>query len=277
MNDSVSEATASEQSSVETSVSTALTEKPDFLNEKFWPDGGGEPLSILENLSQSYAELETRIRSKEEDISDRLKSEIENSMFEGVPTEASQNNLSLPEDFGLEINTEDPLLDDFRQFAHQHKLSQDVGSGIFQLYGNSMKAALPDPEAEKKLIGEDFDGRMSRMEASFKANLDPEDYEAVSSMQLTAKSFRAMEKLASMLAPGGVNHSDFDGGSLPLGDQDAAQLRSKIDELQGSDAYWGQSSNPAEIDRVRNEVGRLQEQLSGGRQRRRQMDGSLGG
>ena len=277
MNDSVSDATASEESSSEESISTMLTERPDFLNEKFWPDGGGEPLSILENLSQSYAELETRIRSKEEDISDRLRSEIENSMFEGVPTEASQYNVSLPEDVGFELQEGDPLVDEFKQFAHQHKLSQDVVDGIFSIYGNSKKSSIPNYEEEKKKIGEDFAGRFSRMEATFKANLTPEEYEAVSNVSMDANMFKFMEGYATMIATGGVNHSDFDGGSPPLGDQDAVQLRSKIDELQGSDAYWGQSSNPAEIDRVRNEVGRLQEQLSGGRQRRRQMDGSLGG
>jgi hypothetical protein len=240
-----------------------MLERPDFLPEKFWTeDSAGDPLKVLQTVSASYSELEQRQRTKEEDLRGLIEKELQEKSIEGVPATPADYVLSFPEELGIELQDDGVVIQEFRSFAHEKNLPQDVTNEILAFYGKAIMDTMPNEEAEKKLIGDDFDGRLSRMSLTLEKHLSPEDFTASKSLFMDAATFKMMETVAKVMSTGGSNHSEFDGGDPPMSDTDTAAIKTKIDELQSSDAYWGKGGNATEADRIRKEVGQLHDQLA---------------
>ena len=102
-------------------------ERPDWLPEKF---------DRPEELANSYSELERAFYSRKEDLRNQIVSELNDQAVKDAPISPAdyELNFEAPDGMEYQINDEDPMLDWFRQTAHNYGLSQKEFDGLMNEY-----------------------------------------------------------------------------------------------------------------------------------------------
>ena len=214
---------ASESKRLETPAAPA--ERPDYVPEKFWKDGKLDAEAAL----KSYGELETKLRTKTEDLLTQIKSEAR----AGVPEtpdkyEVKLENPPIPAD-QLEKH---PAFEWWRSTAHAMGVPQEkFNEGVGQLMGILTQG--PDLEAETKKLGENADTRIAAVSTWARSTFtSPEEFAAVQLLGTSAAGIKVLERLMGSSAPS---------TSQDLAPAAPVMTPAKLRSMQADPRYWDQA------------------------------------
>jgi hypothetical protein len=139
--------------------------------------------------------------SKYKSVADQAKAyaglESKLGSFTGAPTDGYKIEMpeGVPEDA---LNSEDPLLVNFNEWAKEAGLSQEKHTELMGIYVNGMMEAQPSIEDEMQRMGKDAPQRINDFTSWAKANFNEGEFEVMQGLATTADGFGILEKMRSM-------------------------------------------------------------------------------
>jgi len=136
-------------------VDAAASIRPDWLPEKFWV----EDKPAFDLLAKSYSELETKFRTKDDDLRNALIDELSAEAINGRPE--SPEKYELPEIEGIDVQemAAHPLTKWWSEFAHDNAFDQDTFKVGIQNYLQAKMAEIPNYDNEMKALGDNAKAR----------------------------------------------------------------------------------------------------------------------
>ena len=96
--------------------------------------------------------------------------------FTGAPKDGKYD-AKLPEDIGVTIVADHPLVNEFTKWAAENQLSQVGYSTLLGMLGQYEASQLPNMEVIKTQVGENADARITAVGQWAKANMKPEEFQ----------------------------------------------------------------------------------------------------
>lgn len=189
------------------------------------PEAAPDPLAALpekfksiDDLVESYSNLETKIGAKEEAFRDQFMKEMEEQAYANRP--ADVGDYVLPDSIDDELATDNPLLQWWANTAFENGYSQDEFAEGIEMYVNAVTADIPDYDSEVEKLGDNANARTEA--ASLFANqFFPEDMlPAVERMCETAEGIMVLEHVMEALKEGGPSN-----GAVEVSRETEADLR----------------------------------------------------
>lgn len=113
----------------------------------------------VEEQAKAYSSLESRFGS-----------------FTGAPKDGKYAEYKAPENLGVELVSDHPLLADFDKWAATKQLNQEGRNELLTMLMQYEASNLPDANAQKALLGPNADARLTAVDAWGRANLDATGY-----------------------------------------------------------------------------------------------------
>lgn len=235
MNDQVNQDTtpvSSDGAPVNPQITDSVTqvERPEWLPEKFWVDG--QP--AYDKLAQSYGELE-KMRGN---MKDSLTQEIEAQRLAARPE--SPDAYTLPQDERLddELMSSSPVVQWWRQFAHEQGYGQEQFETAIKAYAETQISQVEQGyQEELKKLGENANVRIEAVQLWANNFFDQGEIEAISAACTTADGVAAMEKIMEKLkGTGNVDPAVFE--------KKPEVTRADIEKMMQDKRYW----HPADRD-----------------------------
>jgi hypothetical protein len=169
--------------------------RPDWLPEKFWV----EDKANWENLAKSYGELETKFRSKEDDLKSKLIDELAAEAYNNRPESADL--YAIPEVEGIQIEevANHPLTKWWSEFSYENGFDQETFQTGIQTYIDSKMAEMPNYEVEMGKLGENAKVRTEAIGMWVSKNFNPEEQKSLERICTTAEGVATVEKMMSMI------------------------------------------------------------------------------
>jgi hypothetical protein len=213
-----------------------VSDRPDWLPEKF---------DRPEELANSYSELERAFYSRKEDLRNQIVNELNSEAVSSAPISPADYdvNINSPEGVDISIAEDDPMLDWFRNTAHNYGLSQDEFNGLINEWAVMDQSRGPDWNVESEALGEHAERRLERVDSWANTNLSDSAYEAFANVPASSGMVQLFEELMELNGQpkfNMVSESDF-------------QERLSLDDLrsmQNDPKYW-KEKDPAFIAKVR--------------------------
>jgi len=189
------------------------------------PEAAPDPLAALpekfksiDDLVESYSNLESKIGAKEETFRDQFMKEMEEQAYANRPE--SVGDYVLPDSIDDEMATDNPLLQWWANQAFENGYSQDEFAEGIDMYVNAINADVPDYDAEVQKLGDNANARTEA--ASLFANqFFPEQMlGAVERMCETAEGIMVVEHIMEALKEGGPSN-----GAVEVSRETEADLR----------------------------------------------------
>nr|BAR34316.1 conserved protein of unknown function [uncultured Mediterranean phage uvMED] len=189
------------------------------------PEAAPDPLAALpekfksiDDLVESYSNLETKIGAKEETFRDQFMKEMEEQAYANRPE--SVGDYVLPDSIDDELATDNPLLQWWANTAFENGYSQDEFAEGIEMYVSALNSDVPDYDAEVEKLGDNANARTEA--ASLFANqFFPEDMlPAVERMCETAEGIMVLEHVMDALREGGPSN-----GAVEVSRETEADLR----------------------------------------------------
>ena len=218
---------------------TSAAERPEWLPEKFWGEGGPN----VENLAKSYAELE---RQRGASL-DELKSQWEQERLAVRPESADKYELPKIEALDAEELATSPIVSAWRAIAHEAGLDQTgFEKGIAGYVEAEVARLEAQAAAELAALGDNAKVRTGAVSAWAQQTFtDPAEFQAVQQIATTAAGVKVLEKVMRMTASGGDDASAFE--AQAANEETLADIR----KLMDSRAYWDpKQRDPAIVRRV---------------------------
>jgi len=135
--------------------------------------------------------------SKYKSIADQAKAytglEAKLGGFTGAPDEYES---SMPEGIEGELNTDDPMLETFTQWAKDNQLNQEAFTSLQHMFiQNQYDNQGSNVESELAALGDNAKSRLQNISDFAKANLSEDEYEGILDATTTAKGVKAVEAL----------------------------------------------------------------------------------
>ena len=194
-------------------------------NPMLEPEAAPDPLAALpekfkslEDMVESYSNLESKIGAKEETFRDQFMKEMEEQAYANRPE--SVGDYVLPDSIDDEMATDNPLLQWWANTAFENGYSQDEFAEGIEMYVNAVNADVPDYDAEVEKLG---DNASARTEAAslFANQFFPEEMlGAVERMCETAEGIMVVEHIMDALKEGGPSN-----GAVEVSRETEADLR----------------------------------------------------
>lgn len=219
-------------------VSNDPVPRPEYLPEKFWNADTNSP--NIEGMAKSYSELEKKFSQRASSLKEELQAEMMSERKEGVPESAEGYEFTapeipnMPEGWDVEMQNDDPMLNWWRETAHQQGMSQEQFQDGINKYFDLHFGSLPDREGELKHLGENAQARIDRVDMWLNKNLDENEYNAIADFAVTADAIQVLEKIIG-IQQSEPSLSDF-GGEPSMGDTSEDKLRAMMDDPR----YWKQ-------------------------------------
>jgi len=174
---------------------TNVEGRPEWLPEKFWV----EDKPNYENLAKSYGELETKFRSKEDDLRSQLIDELAAEAYNNRPE--SPDLYAIPEVEGIQIEevANHPLTKWWSEFSYENGFDQETFQTGIQTYIESKMAEMPNYEAEMQKLGENAKARTEAIGLWVGKNFSPEEQKSLERICTTAEGVATVEKLMNMI------------------------------------------------------------------------------
>ena len=218
--EAVTEEAATEETSQQEEQSS---ERPEWLPEKF---------NSPEDMAKSYTSLSTKLGEKEEEVRERLMSELSEQASEGVP--ASVGDYELPDYLNEEEAIESETLKSWADHCFENGYTHDEFKKGIDMYMSAFPNET-DLEAESQRLGDNSESRIEA--ASLFANkfFPEETIPAIERMFESAEGVVAMEAIMEALKDSSVS--------------DQTNIASnfneiELQEMQKDERYW----NPAKRD-----------------------------
>ena len=206
--------------------------RPEWLPEKF---------NSPEDLADSYANLESKIGQKEEELRQSFMEEMQAEAFADRPAEVG--DYLLPEIIDEEEAVDNELLNWWADHSFENGYSQDEFQKGIEMFYEATNDGY-DPESEMSQLG---DNAQERVEAVglFVENQFPEEVRgAIDELCSTAEGIRAVEIIMD-----GLKENTVAGNSQPT----ALLNEDKLKEMMNDPRYWNVSKrDPAFISQVDN-------------------------
>jgi len=163
-----------------------------------------EKFKSLEDMVESYSNLESKIGAKEETFRDQFMKEMEEQAYANRPAEVG--DYVLPDSIDDELATDNALLQWWANTAFENGYSQEEFAEGVEMYVNAVSADIPDYDAEVEKLGDNANARTEA--ASLFANqFFPEDMlPAVERMCETAEGIMVLEHVMDALKEGGPSN-----------------------------------------------------------------------
>lgn len=163
-----------------------------------------EKFKSLDDLVESYSNLESKIGAKEETFRDQFMKEMEEQAYANRPAEVG--DYVLPDSIDDELATDNALLQWWANTAFENGYSQEEFAEGVEMYVNAVSADIPDYDAEVEKLGDNANARTEA--ASLFANqFFPEDMlPAVERMCETAEGIMVLEHVMDALKEGGPSN-----------------------------------------------------------------------
>lgn len=194
-------------------------------NPMLEPEAAPDPLSALpekfksiEDMVESYSNLESKIGAKEETFREQFMKEMEEQAYANRP--ADVGDYVLPDSIDDEMATDNPLLQWWANTAFENGYSQDEFAEGIEMYVNAINADVPDYDAELEKLG---DNASARTEAAslFANQFFPEEMlGAVERMCETAEGIMVLEHVMEAMREGGPSN-----GAVEVSRETEADLR----------------------------------------------------
>lgn len=189
------------------------------------PEAAPDPLAALpekfkslDDLVESYSNLESKIGAKEETFRDQFMKEMEEQAYANRPE--SVGDYVLPDSIDDDMATDNPLLQWWANQAFENGYSQDEFAEGIEMYVNAVNADVPDYDAEIEKLG---DNASARTEAAslFANQFFPEEMlGAVERMCETAEGIMVLEHVMEAMREGGPSN-----GAVEVSRETEADLR----------------------------------------------------
>ena len=180
-------------------------------NPMLEPEAAPDPLAALpekfksiEDMVESYSNLESKIGAKEETFRNQFMKEMEEQAYANRPE--SVGDYVLPDSIDDEMATDNPLLQWWANTAFENGYSQDEFAEGIEMYVNAINADVPDYDAELEKLG---DNASARTEAAslFANQFFPEEMlGAVERMCETAEGIMVLEHVMEAMREGGPSN-----------------------------------------------------------------------
>ena len=192
------------------------------------PEAAPDPLAALpekfksiDDLVESYSNLESKIGAKEETFRDQFMKEMEEQAYANRP--ADVGDYVLPDSIDDEMATDNDLLQWWAKTAFENGYSQDEFAEGVEMYAQAINADVPDYDAEVAKLG---DNASARTEAAslFANQFFPEEMlGAVERMCETAEGIMVLEHVMEAMREGGPSN-----GAVEVSRETEADLRQKM-------------------------------------------------
>lgn len=110
---------------------------------------------------------------------------------------------------GVEIDTDDPLIETAMEYAKKMNMSQDGFNELINLYGETMIAeqmALEEYKQDQlKALGGNAESRLNNLNNWANKNLSPELYQNFQGLATSADAVQTLERLVAMTRPAAIN------------------------------------------------------------------------
>lgn len=197
-------------------------------NPMLEPEAAPDPLAALpekfksvEDMVESYSNLESKIGAKEETFRDQFMKEMEEQAYANRP--ADVGDYVLPDSIDDEMATDNPLLQWWAKTAFENGYSQDEFAEGIDMYAQAINADVPDFDAELAKLGDNANARTEA--ASLFANqfFPDEMLGAVERMCETAEGIMVLEHVMEAMREGGPSN-----GAVEVSRETEADLRQKM-------------------------------------------------
>lgn len=196
----MSEETLLNEEVAETTTEEAIeaTETPTdgwFLNEEVKGEGDvpewfkSDKYKSVAEQAKAYAGLESKLGA-----------------FTGAPKDGYE--VELPEGVDIELDSEDPMLVNFNDWAKEAGLSQEAHTKLMSIYVNGILEAQPSIEEEMKRMGKDASRRINDFTVWAKTVFNPDEFEVLEGLATTASGFGVLEKMRGMMRDFQISTSD---------------------------------------------------------------------
>ena len=192
------------------------------------PEAAPDPLAALpekfksiDDLVESYSNLESKIGAKEETFRDQFMKEMEEQAYANRP--ADVGDYVLPDSIDDETATDNDLLQWWAKTAFENGYSQDEFAEGIEMYAQAINADVPDYDAEVAKLGDNVSARTEA--ASLFANqfFPDEMLGAVERMCETAEGIMVLEHVMEAMREGGPSN-----GAIEVSRETEADLRQKM-------------------------------------------------
>jgi len=212
------------------------TERPDWLPQKF---------DRPEELANSYQELERAFYTRKEELRNQIVGELNEEASSNAPISPAdyELNFQAPEGIEYSVADDDPMVDWFRETAHNYGLSQDEFNGLMNEYIQVDAQRGPNWTVESEQLGEYAEKRLERVDGWANQNLSDKAYQVFANVPASAGMVELFEELMELNGQpqfNMVSESEF-------------QEQLSIDDLrsmQNDPKYW-KEKDPAFIAKVR--------------------------
>jgi hypothetical protein len=162
-------------------------EKPEWFK--------GDKYSSIADQAKAYTDLESKFGS-----------------FTGSPEEFEINLSEELKEKGIEISSDDVLMEEARTFAKEANMSQKGFDDMINLYAMAKVAEGEAMEAHKqeelKALGNNAQTRIDNLNSWAQSNLPEDMMEGFQSMAMSAAAVQTLEKLVAMTRNAPVNAND---------------------------------------------------------------------
>lgn len=237
------------EASVETEASTAevqasgVQEQPQEVSSK--PDWLPEKFERPEELANSYRELERKFYQRKDELREQIVSELNQEAISAAPISPGDYEVQFNAPEGLEytVRDDDPMVDWFRNKAHNYGLSQDEFNEIINEYAALDSNRGPDWNVESEILGEYAEKRLERVDSWAHKSLSDEAYSAFANIRASASMVQLFEELMEL------NGQPQFTMTSPTEFQERISLED-LRSMQNDPKYW-RDKDPAFISKVR--------------------------
>ncbi len=172
-----------------------VTNKPDYIQDKFW-DKDGSKVNV-ESLASSYNALEKKFSQKVEDLTKTIKSDLDTEKTTNAPQEYK---LNIPDVGPTKINVDKDMeiVQWWEQTAKTNHFTQDQYDQGVKAFVEHASKNLPNPELEMQKLGDNGKARVEAADLWSKKHLSPDAYTAVQRVATTAEGVKAVEELMKL-------------------------------------------------------------------------------
>jgi len=212
--------------------------RPEWLPEKFFVEG--KP--AYELLAKSYGELETKFRSKEDELKARLVEELANEAVANRPEAADKYELPEIEGADLSQMANHPLVKWWADFSFENGFDQNTFKTGIETYIQSQSFGMPNPEEEIKALGDNAKARTEAVGLWVGKNFAADEIGQIERLCTTAAGVKVMERIMGMMRG--------EGGQV-VDDRSPVDDEADVMKLMNDRRYWSPSErDPALVKRV---------------------------
>lgn len=180
-----------------------------------------EKFKSIDDLVESYSNLESKIGAKEETFRDQFMKEMEEQAYANRP--ADVGDYVLPDSIDDEMATDNQLLQWWANQAFENGYSQDEFAEGIEMYVNALNADVPDYDAELSKLGDNASARTEAV-SLFANQFFPEDVmPAIERMCETSEGVVALEHIMESMREGGPSN-----GAVEVSRETEADLRQRM-------------------------------------------------